>query len=146
MHEVFSPIEWSIMISNAKKKVALETNKIPPMAPVERNIHSCQFDGDRMEALERQVEELTNGANTMLAALTEMNEELAKAQGMLKFCYAICQNPGIKEIADANRARAASSLGGLSFGGFGRGNGYGGNKGGGGGAPPRAGLGSAGRP
>jgi hypothetical protein len=76
-------------------------------------VHSCAFDQERMAALEAQVESLSD---TCGQAISELSEELQKAQGMLKFCYAICQNPGIKDLADRSKV---SAIGAFAKGGFG---------------------------
>lgn len=71
-------------------------------------VHTCAFDLERMEHLERQVEELGQSVGS---ALTQLHEDVSKCQGMLKFCYAICQNPGIKDLADRNRGFTMPSFG-----------------------------------
>ncbi len=133
---MFDPKDMARIISKAQRQAVVEATKLPKFTPVETSdaekvVHSCKFDGQRMEALEAQVESLTDGFNTLTQALSDMNEELAKAQGMLKFCYAICQNPAIKDLADTGRNQARSSLGSLTFGKFGAGNRGGGSNGGG---------------
>lgn len=125
---MYSSQDWARILSHAQRQAAAEVNKITRDENVVRRrpaedsppnpefVHSCKFDGDRMAELERQVEELTTGFNTLTQALSDMNEELSKAQGMLKFCYAICQNPAVKDLADSQRSSARASLGSLTFG------------------------------
>jgi hypothetical protein len=118
---MYSPQVWATVLAKAKRQAIVEATKIPKTKvnaedSNERVVHSCQFDSERMAAAEAQVEQLTDGFNTLTQALSDMNEELAKAQGMLKFCYAICQNPAIKDLADSQRSSARGALGSLSFG------------------------------
>lgn len=118
---MYTPQDWAIAISNAQRQAVDESKMIRPMASanIDRTpdvLHTCAFDQDRMAELERQVEELTTGFNTLTSAVSDMNEELAKAQGMLKFCYAICSNQAVKDLADTARGAARSQLGSLSFG------------------------------
>jgi len=113
---MYSTQDWARILSNAQKKAKVEVNKITRDVDV---VHSCDFDQTRMAELEARIEVLEGGMNQITQALTEMNEELAKAQGMLKFCYAICQNPGVKDLADRSRDNARASLGSLAFGKFG---------------------------
>lgn len=152
-YDMYSSQDWATVLSHAQRQATAEVNKISRDEHVVRKtggvapgggdapefVHSCKFDQERMAELERQVEELTTGFNTLTQALSDMNEELSKAQGMLKFCYAICQNPAVKDLADSQRSSARASLGSLAFG-----------KGGGpnrfGGPPNGSGRGAAWRP
>jgi hypothetical protein len=123
-HDMLSPQSWSELITNAKRKaVTAETIRDDVVkkrkAEDTVTVHTCAFDLERMEALERQVEEFINSTAT---AFNEVTEELQKAQGMLKFCYAICQNPGVKDLADRNRGpSAASALSSFASRSYGRG-------------------------
>lgn len=120
---MYSPQVWATVLAKAKRQVEVESKQIPKYVKHVDNdgelkgvIHSCKFDAERMATAEAQVEQLTDGFNTLTQALSDMNEELAKAQGMLKFCYAICQNPAIKDLADSQRSSARGALGSLTFG------------------------------
>lgn len=149
---MYQPRDIASLISTAQREAAVESevrkvrrneDVVTPGEPV--TVHSCQFDQERMASLERQVEEMADAFAGVSSALSVFNEELAKAQGMLKYCYAICQNPGIKDLADANRDRAARGpLANFSFGKYGANRDR--NSDSGPGPAPRSGLGSAARP
>jgi len=136
-----SNIEWAKELTFLYKKASVELNKLPRDPDV---VHSCSYDMDRMAALETQVENLTNAFNDSLMTIAAIQEDLQKAQGMLRFTYAICQNPAIKDIVDSAPKPSMRTLAPFSTGKQWNSAGRGYNSGGGGG--PKPGLGGAGRP
>lgn len=135
---MYSSQDWAIALTQLRKKAADEALKLPRRdgnAP-------DSTDRRRIEVLEEAFADHETAFNNLVDAVREVDEKLGRAEGMLRYCYAICQNPGIKDLADRSKestSQRLSSLGGRSN--------FNSRMGGGGGnAPPRAGLGSAGRP
>lgn len=135
---MFSPQDWARVLTSLRSKAAAEALKLPRRD----SDTDAASDRGRIEVLEAALADHESAFNNLVDAVREIDEKLGRAEGMLRYCYAICQNPGIKDLADRSKDSATqrlSSLGGRSS--FGRGMGNGGGN-----APPRAGLGSAGRP
>ena len=135
---MFTPQDWAIALTLMRKKAADEAAKLPRRddPPVDAGLSA------RIEALEEKLVDYETAFNNLVDALRETDDKLGRAEGMLRYCYAICQNPGVKDLADRSKESASqrlTPLGGRSYPngslGGGRGN-----------APPRAGLGNAGRP
>jgi len=134
---MFSPQDWAIALTKARYKATHEL-KIPRGS----NSDVGSVDMARLESIEATLVDFQTAFNNLVDALRETDEKLGRAEGMLRFCYAICQSPGIKDLAERTKERASDRL--SSFGGFGNRNGRDDN---GGGYPkPRAGLGAAGAP
>lgn len=135
---MFSPQDWAHVLTSLRSKAAAEALKLPRRD----SDTDAASDRGRIEVLEAALADNESAFNNLVDAVREIDEKLGRAEGMLRYCYAICQNPGIKDLADRSKDSATqrlSSLGGRSN--------FGGRMGGGGGnAAPRAGLGSAGRP
>lgn len=144
---MFSPQEWAIALTHLSKKADYDLKKLPQDPDIVHLIKPAEHIESmnaRIESLEVQVENLTNAFNDSLTTIIAIQEDLQKAQGMLKFCYAICQNPAIKDLADSAPRASLRSLTPLSTGkqwnSAGRGYGSGSGPG------PKPGLGGAGRP
>lgn len=135
---MYSSQDWAIALTLLKSKAAAEALKLPRRD----DNTSVSDDRQRIEVLEAGLADHETAFNNLVDAVREIDDKLGRAEGMLRYCYAICQNPGIKDLADRSKDSATqrlSSLGGRSN--------FGGRMGGGGGnGAPRAGLGSAGRP
>lgn len=138
-YEMFSPQQWAIAITNARKKVSADTLKIPRREDLAKNSDET---ANATQVLIARLDDFESAFNNLVAAVTELSEQLDKAQGMLRYCYAICQNPGIKNLADQNKESPTNRLHGLRERGVARAlaPSFGGNP------QPRAGLGPAGRP
>lgn len=139
---MYSPQDWAAALTLYRSKAAADAIKLP------RRDDNPSDDGlsARIEALEAKLVDFETAFNNLVDACRETDEKLGRAEGMLRYCYAICQNPGVKDLADRSKESAAKSIGHFSFG-SGR-NGYRGNDRdyGGGNAKPRPGLGGAGLP
>lgn len=135
---MYSSQDWAIALTHLRNKAAAEALKLP-RRDADTDVTD---DRKRIEVLEEALADHESAFNNLVDAVREIDEKLGRAEGMLRYCYAICQNPGVKDLADRSKDSATqrlSSLGGRSN--FSR------NLGGGGGNPaPRAGLGPAGRP
>lgn len=66
-----------------------------------------------IEDMSTRIDNCGSAISEIHIGIAEIQEAVQKLDGMMKFCYAICQNPGIKDIADANRGRPRA--GGFSF-------------------------------
>lgn len=66
-----------------------------------------------IESMQSQIDNCGSAISEIHTGIAEIQEAIGKLEGMVKFCYAICQNPGIKDLADANRNRPRA--GGFSF-------------------------------
>jgi len=135
---MYSSQDWAIALTLLRNKAADEAAKLPrrDTPPVDRGLDA------RIEELETKLVDYETAFNNLVDALRETDEKLGRAEGMLRYCYAICQNPGVKDLADRSKESASNRLAPLG----GRSYPNGRLGGGGGNAPPRAGLGSAGRP
>lgn len=141
---MYTPQQWAIVLSQHRSKVEAEARKLPRTAETVAGDLSRSLVGidARVESIEATMVDFQTAFNNLVDALRETDEKLARAEGMLRFCYAICQSPGIKDLAERTKDRVSDRL--SQFGGFGNSNNRMG--GGGGNAKPRPGLGSAGRP
>lgn len=135
---MYTPQQWAIVLDSHRRKVASERLKVPRGETIGLSVD----DMARVESIEATLVDFQTAFNNLVDALRETDEKLARAEGMLRFCYAICQSPGIKDLAERTKDRASDRI--APFGGFGNSNHRMG--GGGGNAKPRPGLGSAGRP
>lgn len=135
---MYTPQQWAIVLDSHRRKVASEVLKIPRSDAVSLT----SDDMARVESIEATLVDFQTAFNNLVDALRETDEKLARAEGMLRFCYAICQSPGVKDLAERTKESATNRI--APFGGFGNSNNRMG--GGGGNAKPRSGLGSAGRP
>lgn len=135
---MYSSQDWAIALTLLRKKAADEAAKLPRRddPPADAGLSA------RIEALEEKLVDYETAFNNLVDALRETDDKLGRAEGMLRYCYAICQNPGVKDLADRSKESAAQRLSSIG----GRSNLYDRRGNGGGNAPPRAGLGSAGRP
>lgn len=136
---MLTPQEWSIKISNAKRQVHEDSLKVPRSEDV-RAIGNDT--GVSAQVLANRLDDFESAFNNLVAAVTELSEQLDKAQGMLRYCYAICQNPGIKALADSNKESPTARLSSLRE----RGMAHNRTTTFGGSPQPRPGLGGAGRP
>ncbi len=135
---MYSSQDWAIALTLLRNKAADQAAKLP-----RRDDSDADGGlGSRIEILEAKLVDYETAFNNLVDALRETDEKLGRAEGMLRYCYAICQNPGIKDLADRSKESASTRLAPLG----GRPYTNGRLGGGGGNAPPRAGLGSAGRP
>lgn len=135
---MYSSQEWAIALTLLKSKATAEALKLP-----RRNDSSdVSDDRKRIEVLEEGLADHETAFNALVDAVREIDDKLGRAEGMLRYCYAICQNPGIKDLADKSKDSATQRLSSLG----GRSNFNNRVGGGGGNAQPRAGLGPAGRP
>lgn len=132
-YELYSHQEWAIALKDLSNKAIDQARKVRKLD---------DDSDDRLKVLEETLKDHESAINALVEALRESDEKLGRAEGMLRFCYAICQNPGIKDLADRNKASAASSLRplGMRFNPGARDYDAGGN------AKPRPGLGGAGLP
>ena len=139
---MYSPQQWAIALTILRKKASDEAAKLPRRDSPSSDAGALA----RITALEEKLVDFETAFNNLVDACRETDEKLGRAEGMLRFCYAICQNPGIKDLADRSKESAAKNISHFSFGG-GRA-GYRGDRGNDGGAypKPRAGLGGAGLP
>lgn len=139
---MYSSQDWAIALTILRKKAADEAAKLP-----RRDGPSADASAlDRIAALEEKLVDFETAFNNLVDACRETDEKLGRAEGMLRYCYAICQNPGVKDLADRSKESAAKTLGHFSFGG-GRAGYRGGRDNDGGAYPkPRPGLGGAGLP
>lgn len=139
---MYSSQDWAIALTQLRKKAADEAAKLPRRDDPPADAGALL----RITALEEKLVDFETAFNNLVDACRETDEKLGRAEGMLRYCYAICQNPGIKDLADRSKESAAKNISHFSFGG-GRG-GYRGNDRNDGGAypKPRAGLGGAGLP
>lgn len=135
---MFSPQDWAAALTLYRSKAASQAFKLPRGDDNSDNVGV----NDRIEALEAKLVDYETAFNNLVDALRETDDKLGRAEGMLRYCYAICQNPGVKDLADRSKESASQRLAPLGM----RPNSYGGRGNGGGNAQPRAGLGSAGRP
>lgn len=99
---------WEKQKKHAKQDAEADASKETPAT------------GGDIVYLNRMIEKMNEDSDGLANAILEIHtaigmlqEKIDKHDGMLKFTYAICQNPGIKEIADANRDRIAKT--GFSF-------------------------------
>jgi len=139
---MFSPQDWAAALTLYRSKATAQSFKLP-----RGDDHSSDAGAlSRIEALEAKLVDFETAFNNLVDACRETDDKLGRAEGMLRYCYAICQNPGVKDLADRSKESAAKNISHFSFGG-GRG-GYRGNDryDGGGNAKPRPGLGGAGLP
>ncbi len=135
---MFSPQDWARVLTSLRSKATSDALKLP-----RRDTDTdAASDRSRIEVLEAALADHESAFNNLVDAVREIDEKLGRAEGMLRYCYAICQNPGIKDLADRSKDSATQRLSSLG----GRSNFASRMGGGGGNAPPRAGLGSAGRP
>lgn len=139
---MFSPQDWARVLTSLRSKAAAEALKLPRRD----SDTDAASDRGRIEVLEAALADHESAFNNLVDAVREIDEKLGRAEGMLRYCYAICQNPGVKDLADRSKESAAKTLGHFSFGG-GRA-GYRGDRNNDGGAypKPRPGLGGAGLP
>lgn len=135
---MYTPQQWAIVLTEHRRKVGSERLKISRPNDSDPNADVVA----RIEAIEATLVDFQTAFNNIVDALRETDTKLEKAEGMQRFCYAICQSPGVKDLAERTKERASDRV--APFGGFSNFNNRMG--GGGGNAKPRPGLGSAGRP
>jgi len=63
-------------------------------------------DSDDVKHINDNMVQLNDDLASLGAYVNEFEERLRKVEGMLKFCYAICNNDGIKRICDENAGGA----------------------------------------
>lgn len=80
-------------------------------------------NADDVKHINDNCAQLNDDLASLGAYAAELEERLRKVEGMVKFCYAICNNPAIKDIADQAPAPARrwGAQAGMRFGGQGRG-------------------------
>lgn len=148
---MYTPQQWATVLSNARYKATHDfkinkySKKDEPQAHGSGDEGPSEALGDldcRIRALETTLVDFQTAFNNLVDALRETDEKLARAEGMLRFCYAICQSPGVKDLAERTKESASQRL--SSFGGFGNRS----NRDGDGGKypQPRPGLGAAAPP
>jgi len=139
---MYTSQDWAIALTILRNKAADEAAKLPRRDDPSPDAGALA----RITALEEKLVDFETAFNNLVDACRETDEKLGRAEGMLRYCYAICQNPGVKDLADRSKESATKNIGHFSFGG-GR-NGYRSNDryDGGGNAKPRPGLGGAGLP
>lgn len=124
---------WGLIITRAKKATFLKKTGIPTQPLVSYlSKADCERINDNIVEVRQRLEQLAEG-------LSELYDRCDKFDGMLKYCYAICQNPGIKELADQHRDRGGPRR--FKWGSAPNSSSSGGDNG-----TPRGGLGGAGRP
>lgn len=135
---MYSSQDWAIALTLLRNKAADQAAKLPrgDSPPVDRGLDA------RIEELEAKLVDYETAFNNLVDALRETDDKLGRAEGMLRYCYAICQNPGIKDLADRSKESASQRLAPIGR----SSNSYDRRGDGGGNAKPRGGMGSAGRP
>jgi hypothetical protein len=76
--------------------------------------HDEIVNADDVKHINDNCAQLNEELASLGAYTVELEERLRRVEGMAKFCYAICNNPAIKDLADAAPAPARRWGGGAT--------------------------------